>query len=430
MDESSRARRLWLLTIRRFAEVAWARHGLTRYYSVAAVPLLVAITVPGSWWLPCAIGAGLGMFVDQRTRGAFARLSARLEHLDLPDLKSAMQRYIGALSLVTALYVLPYGLLAFAPQPGPLVGLIFCAGSALVCACLHVMTRTIIFYTIAPSMIGLLANGFAAAEGWTSLVTTALAGLVGVNAIVMARAGATSFNDLIAARFNAELAAETLEQRVEERTSELAIATQKALEASKAKSAFLANMSHELRTPLNAVIGYAELVEEDIAGGDLTQCGADLARIRSSANHLLTLISEILDLSRIEAGKLELQPEKLELEPLLREAMETIAPMAAKHNTTCTLRVDAGLEHVTADETRLRQCVLNLLSNAAKFTRDGAITVEARSCTHAERAAAAISVRDTGKGIAEQDLQRLFQPFVQVDNSETRAHEGAGLGTV
>jgi len=428
LDESSRARRLWLLTIRRFAEIAWARHGLTRYYSVAGVPVLVAITVPGLWWLPCAVGAAIGIVVDQHTRSAFYRLSQRLETLDVPDLKTALRRYIGALSLITALYVSPYALLAFAPQPGPFIGLIFCAGSALVCACLHVMTRTMIFYTLWPALFGLLANGFAAADGPISIVTAALAAVLGVNAIVMARAGAASFNDLIAARFHAEEAAENLEQRVQERTAELEVATQKALEANKAKSAFLANMSHELRTPLNAVIGYAEIVEEDIACGDVGQSAADLGRIRASANHLLTLINEILDLSRIEAGKLELHAEDVELAPLLGEAVETVAPLAAKQNTTIAMAVAPELTHVCADETRLRQCVLNLLSNAAKFTRDGSISVEASAATHAGSRVAAISVRDTGKGICAEDLQRLFQPFVQVDSSESRAHEGAGLG--
>jgi signal transduction histidine kinase len=428
LDESSRARRLWLLTIRRFAEIAWARHGLTRYCSVAAAPVLVAVVVPGPWWIPCAIGAGLGMLIDHRTKAAFGRLSQRLEQLEARDLQSAIHRYVGALSLITALYVLPYGFLAFAQQPGPVIGLIFCAGSALVCACLHVMTRTMILYTIWPALIGLLANGFAAADGWASIVTMAFAGLVGMNAIVMARAGATSFTDLIAARFHAELAAETLEQRVQERTAELAVATQKAQEANKAKSAFLANMSHELRTPLNAVIGYAEIVEEDIAGGDLQQCAADLLRIRGSANHLLTLINEILDLSRIEAGKLELQVEDVELAPLLGEAVETVAPLAVKHNTACTLAVAPELTRIRADETRLRQCALNLLSNAAKFTHDGTICMEARPATWDGADAVAISVRDTGTGIAEEDLQRLFQPFVQAGGAETRAQEGAGLG--
>jgi signal transduction histidine kinase len=257
-----------------------------------------------------------------------------------------------------------------------------------------------------------------------------VAALLGLNAIVAARAGASSFGDLIAARLRAEQAAEELERRVQERTAQLAIATKRAQAASRAKSIFLANMSHELRTPLNAVIGYSEIVQEDLEIGDTRTSAADLVRIRNAADHLLAMINEVLDLSRIEAGKLELRPTQFDLTLLLRDALDSVRPMAAKNGTVCRINVAADLGLAHADETRVRQCVLNLLSNAAKFTRGGLITLDARACSVGGAPGVAIAVRDTGPGIEPDQLCRLFSPFVQLDASPTRAHDGAGLGLV
>ena len=255
MADPQQSRRTWVLTIRRFVEVAWARHGPTRYASVLAAPILVALVVPGFWWALCAAGAGVGILIDLRVRATFGRLAQSLERLNDSALRSIINRQIGAFALITAAYVSPYIALAFAPQPGPVIGLLFCAGAAVVSTSLHVMTRSMIFFTLPPVVLGLALNGWAMADGWVGLVLGALAALVGLNSIITARAGAASFADLIASRLEAEAAAETLEHRVKERTEQLAFATRRAQAANKAKSMFLANMSHELRTPLNAVIG-------------------------------------------------------------------------------------------------------------------------------------------------------------------------------
>jgi signal transduction histidine kinase len=430
MSKPAPSRRTWIMIIRRFAEVAWTRHGPTRYVSVALTPILVALLVPGWWWAACSLGALVGVIIDLRTQGAFARLAQEAEALDEAALEAAVKRHIHSLAAITAAYVAPYVFLVFAPQPAQVIGLLFCAGAAIVCATLHVMTRTMIFYTIGPIIIGLMANAFALASGLNAIILAAMAGLVGVNSIVAARGGATSFGDLIGARLKAEGAAEDLERRVEERTAQLNVATKRAQAANKAKSMFLANMSHELRTPLNAVIGYSEIIEEDLESGDTGSCAADLAQIRGSAGHLLTLINEILDLSRIESGKLELKPALFDIAALLRGAMDTVKPMAAKNRTVCQLNIVAGIGVVNGDETRVRQCVLNLLSNAAKFTQNGVIALDVRPCRIGREAGVAISVKDTGPGISPEHQARLFQPFMQVDNTKTRAHDGAGLGLV
>ncbi len=431
IDATEQSRRIWVLTIRRFAEMAWARHGATRYASVVLIPVLVGFAVPGLWWALCALFTLAALIIDQRTRGFFDRLIPDLDRHSEDELRALVKRQIAALAAITTLYAIPYGALAFAPHPGPVLGVLFCAGAALVCATLHVMTRSMILHTIPAIAIGLVANAAALAGGGVmSILAGALAALLAFNAIVSARGGAASFGDLIVARLKAEEAAEELEARVEERTSQLAIATKRAQEANRAKSAFLANMSHELRTPLNAIIGYTEIVEEDLASGDTASSTADLTRVRSSAAHLLTLINEVLDLSRIEAGRLELSLADLDLHAILREAIDTVLPAASKNNTRCVLRIDEEVPLVLADETRLRQCVLNLLSNAAKFTRDGLIVVHARAAKIGSGAGVAIAVRDTGRGISAEDLRQLFRPFVQADASSTRAHGGAGLGLV
>jgi signal transduction histidine kinase len=421
---------MWTLTVRRFAEVAWTRHGPVRYVSVGLTPVLVALMTPGWWWALCAAGAIGGAILDLRTQAAFQRLCARIEDLDDAAIRAAVNRHIRALAVITAAYVAPYAALAFAPQPAPMIGLLFCGGSALICATLHVMTRTMILWTIPVVIVGLAMNASTLGTGMSAVILALMAGLLGVNAVMAARAGASSFSDLIATRVDAEAAAEDLERRVLERTRQLAVATKRAQAASKAKSMFLANMSHELRTPLNAVIGYAEIIQEDLESGDTDSSAADLDRIRNAASHLLAMINEVLDLSRIEAGKLDLRPTPIDLHALLRGAMDTVRPTAAKQRTVCQLNIACGVETLIADETRVRQCVLNLLSNAAKFTQNGVVALDARACRIGSAPGFAISVKDTGAGIKPEQLERLFQPFVQIDASHTRAHDGAGLGLV
>ncbi|MFT3727430.1 MAG: ATP-binding protein [Terricaulis sp.] len=430
MDETERTRRTWVLTIRRFAEMAWTRHGVTRYISVAMAPGVVAVAVPGLWWLICAVFTALAVLVDRRSQVFFERLLAELDIHTADELKLIVRQQIMALAVISALYATPYVLLAFAPAPGPLFGLLFCAGAAVVCTSLHVMTRTMIFYTLPVIGIGIIVNAAMLTTGWMSVLIGVLATMTSVNAVVAARGGAASFGDLIAARLAAEEDAENLEQRVDERTAQLAVAMKRAQAANRAKSMFLANMSHELRTPLNAVIGYAEIVEEDVLAGTTESSPDDLAKIRNSASHLLNLINEVLDLSRIEAGKLELNVRELNVGVLMRETLDIVRPLATRNGTSCRMEMDDSVVTVCADETRVRQCFLNLLSNAAKFTQNGQILIDARTCRLGDDEGVAIAVRDTGAGISSEDLARLFQPFVQADSTHTRKHDGAGLGLV
>ena len=430
MDKLEQQRRRTLLSIRRYHEIAWLRHGPTRYASVALVPIAVVFLVPGLWWLANSALLGVAVLAEIAIDLWLRRLIAKLSDASLAETKRAARAAIGAAVFVVSLYALPNLLLAFAPMPGPVVGLMFCMTAFTLIASQHLLSRHMVLVSCPLMAAALIANATAIAPGRLGIGLGVLAVITIVSAVTTTRAAVTSFDELIDAQLDAEAATERLEERVAERTAQLAVATQRAQEANRAKSAFLANMSHELRTPLNAIVGYTEIVEEDLAAGDTASSAADLSRVRSSAAHLLTLINEVLDLSRIEAGRLELSLTDLNLRTVLREALDAVLPAAAKHNTRCVLKIENDVPLVHADETRLRQCALNLLSNAAKFTKDGVIALHARRCKIGSADGVAISVRDTGHGISAEDLQRLFRPFAQADNSATRAHGGAGLGLV
>ncbi|GEM_PF-5409037 len=201
--------------------------------------------------------------------------------------------------------------------------------------------------------------------------------------------------------------------------------------ANVAKSQFLANMSHELRTPLNAVIGYSEMLKEEAEDlGAAETMGPDLDRIRGAGKHLLALINDVLDLSKIESGKMELFIEETDLEGTLDEVIGTIRPLVERNGSRLETTSSPDLGRIRTDVTKLRQSLLNLLSNAAKFTENGVVTLVARRSRHDAREWVEFEVRDTGIGMSEDQIGRLFQAFSQADASTTRKYGGTGLGLV
>lgn len=200
--------------------------------------------------------------------------------------------------------------------------------------------------------------------------------------------------------------------------------------ANQAKSQFLANMSHELRTPMNAVIGYAEMLEEEAEDQGLDDFIPDLQRIRSAGRHLLQLINDVLDLSKIEADKVELYPEQVELDQLIEEVLSTVKPLVEKNSNQLKFSHGDSLGEVFIDVTKLRQIILNLLSNAAKFTDNGVIELKIYRETRDAISWLVVSVNDSGIGITPEQIDRLFQPFSQADASTTRKYGGTGLGLV
>jgi signal transduction histidine kinase len=197
-------------------------------------------------------------------------------------------------------------------------------------------------------------------------------------------------------------------------------------EASQHKSQFLANMSHELRTPLNAIIGVSEMLREDAEA--LKQDTEPLDRVLGAGRHLLALINDILDLSKIEAGRMELQLEDFALAPLIDGVVKTIEPLAAKNTNKVVVQCDGAIGSLHADPMRLRQALLNLMSNANKFTERGTITVHARQAQETGRDWVTIAVADTGIGMTPEQMGKLFQEFSQADASTTRKYGGTGLG--
>ena len=210
--------------------------------------------------------------------------------------------------------------------------------------------------------------------------------------------------------------------------------------ANRAKSVFLANMSHELRTPLNAIIGYSEILLEDAQDLGYEDFVHDLSNIHIAGKHLLSIINDILDLSKIEAGKMEIHLESFNIMALIENVLSTIQPMIEQNSNSLEVICEENLETIIADPNKMRQVVLNLLSNAAKFTENGKISLKAKVVKNDDYLMAKkselnsycniliLSVADTGIGISEEQIENLFQPFIQADNSTTRKYGGTGLG--
>ena len=215
-------------------------------------------------------------------------------------------------------------------------------------------------------------------------------------------------------------------QQVEDNTNELIAARKQAESARDIKSRFLANMSHELRTPLNAVIGITEMLREEV--GDTNADIEPYDRIAGSGRHLLNLIDEILDFSKLEAGKIRLVIEDISIPDLLDEVCATMQPLADKRGCVLIQNYSGEPAALMTDVFRLRQILINLLSNACKFTESGTITLTVYPSPSATNPGVCFSVRDTGIGIARDRMDFLFQEFSQADSSTTREYGGTGLG--
>jgi signal transduction histidine kinase len=214
----------------------------------------------------------------------------------------------------------------------------------------------------------------------------------------------------------------------EAEANKLRVAKEAAEQADRTKSQFLAMVSHELRTPLTTIIGYSEMLLEQAAADKLPQYADDLTQVHSSAQHLLTLINDILDLSKIEANKIELARESFDPAAVLRDLMVSVEPLARKNANAITLDCPPSLGPAVGDATRVRQCVLNLVGNACKFTTHGQVRVQAYRTSAEGLEWLRVEVSDTGIGMTPDQMERLFQPFTQVDSSAGRKHGGTGLG--
>jgi signal transduction histidine kinase len=220
----------------------------------------------------------------------------------------------------------------------------------------------------------------------------------------------------------------TLEDKVQERTVELEHAMIAARDANQAKSAFLAKMSHELRTPMNAIIGYSEILLEDAQDDGDDAAAEDLKKILAAARHLLGLINDVLDLSKIEAGRMDLFVEEQAVMGLTEQVYSTVAPLVAKGANEFEIDCEPNLGIIRVDATKLRQILLNLVSNAAKFTEKGKITLRVRRTNQGDDARIMFSVTDTGIGMTKEQSSRIFEAFSQAETSTASKYGGTGLG--
>jgi PAS domain S-box-containing protein len=215
-----------------------------------------------------------------------------------------------------------------------------------------------------------------------------------------------------------------LEELVEERTAELAVAKEQAEAADRLKSAFLASMSHELRTPLNSIIGFTGIILQGLVGPLTDEQTKQLGMVRDSARHLLNLINDVLDISKIEAGQLETSSEPFDMREAVEQVVRTLRPSAEKKNLALVCKVSPEIGQITSDRRRVEQILINLVNNAIKFTEQGEVRIDCR----VSDGELETQVTDTGIGIKPEDIDILFKPFRQIETGTDRRHEGTGLG--
>ena len=245
-------------------------------------------------------------------------------------------------------------------------------------------------------------------------------------AIFIIRLTESQARDVKNAILEIEESRQLLEERVHQRTKELSEARDEALISNKTKDEFLATMSHELRTPLNIILGYSELLAEIAEEEGYKSLMRDLNKIENAALHQLTLINSLLDISKIEDGKLEVHAIDFDVERLIAEIEESAKPLALENNNVFNIKCTHGIGMMYSDNIRIRQILLNLISNAAKFTKEGTITLNVSKDIKSEEIT--FEIKDTGIGISEKYIDNIFNKFTQQDSSTTRKYGGSGLG--
>ncbi len=318
---------------------------------------------------------------------------------------------------------MPVVLAAFGGGPGRVLGVLMAASSLVSVMLFTFQAPRFMMISAVPGTLALLVMPFIP---FNESPADALQGALGVGC------GVAGFLAYItrSALNNSKMVAgwKAANQAAKERQLEAEVKRAEAEEANRAKSEFLAVMTHELRTPLNAVIGYAEIIQEDLGAEGRKEVADDAGRITTSARHLLGLIDQILNLSSMDAGNEAIALRDVDVRKLIEDTVSAAQEDARAHGNRISLRVSAEAERTFTDGNKLAVCLAALVSNAVKFTENGLIAVSAEREWIDEREVLVLSVSDTGIGIAADDLSRVFKPFTQIDATSTRAKGGMGLG--
>jgi signal transduction histidine kinase len=346
-----------------------------------------------------------------------------LEQRGEADRKTAGVLFVwGSLFSIAFYAAMPVALAALGGGPGRVLGVLIAASSLVSVMMFTFQAPRFMYLAAIPPTIALMAMPLIPFD---PAALNAAQGALGVGC------GVVGFLAYVtrSALNNGKMVAgwKAAHQAAKDRQLEAEVKRAEAEEANRAKSEFLAVMTHELRTPLNAVIGYAEIIQEDLEAEGRTELAGDAVRITGSARHLLGLIDQILNLSSMEAGNDGLAPRDLDVRKLIEEAVHAVEEEARSSGNRISMRVSADAERAHTDGGKLAVCLSALLSNAVKFTANGLIAVSA-DCERLDEEVLVLSVSDTGVGIAASDMPKLFKPFTQLDGSATREKGGMGLG--
>jgi len=388
--------------------------GVGTLFAVGASFVLDSFAVGFGWFLAVMLSNGFDAMLGQ----SFLETRGRDERRTSGALFVWGCAFSIAIFSAMTLYLAAYG-----GGPGRILSALM-AASALVSVMLFLFQAPgFMLITAAPATLCLLVMAFMPFQPGPA---DAMSGAIG------AACGAAGFLAYVirAALYNGRMVTGLREANKEakERAVEAEAKRAEAVEANRAKSEFLAVMTHELRTPLNAVIGYAEIINEDLVAEGRAELAEDANKISSSARHLLGLIDQILNLSSMDAGQEGLAPRDLDIRKLLEDAVAAVQDEARENGNRVSLRVGAGADQAHTDGAKLAVCIAALLSNAVRFTSNGLIAVTAEREVVEGRDFLSIAISDTGVGISATDLPRVFMPFTQIDSSTTRTKGGMGLG--
>lgn len=384
-----------------------------------------AIFAAGAAFVLESAAAGFGWYLVLALSMCFDYMlgNSYLEQRGQADRKTAGVLFVlGSLFSISIYAAMPVALAALGGGPGRVLGVLIAASSVVSVMMFTFQARRFMYLAALPPTIALMAMPLIPFD---PAALNATQGALGVGC------GVVGFLAYVArsALNNGKMVAgwKAAHQNAKERQLEAEVKRAEAEEANRAKSEFLAVMTHELRTPLNAVIGYAEIIQEDLDAEGRKELSDDAGRISSSARHLLGLIDQILNLSSIDAGVDSLQPRDVDVRKLIEEAIHTIQDDAREAGNRISMRVAPEVERAYTDGGKLAVCLAALMSNAVKFTSQGLIAVTAEY-EFLERDMLVISVSDTGIGIAAEDLPKLFKAFTQLNATATREKGGMGLG--